>query len=101
VDAIEPILRNPTTPPAVGAAERSGRVHKDGRNGGGAQHESRRGRSDEEAVEVDVEGVDARGEDHGAVEPAWSVPARLPVHRIDFTAGDETDSPTHRIDLSA
>jgi hypothetical protein len=101
LDAIEPILPHPTTFPTVGAAERSGRVHRDGHDGGGAQGDSRHGRSNEEAVEVAVEGIDPLGDEDRAVEPPSRVPALLPGHRIDFATGGETDPPAHRIDLTA
>jgi len=87
--------------PVVAAAQRSQPIHRDGQNGGGAQGESRHGHDDEEAVEVDVEGIDPLTDEDAALEPSSSIAALLPAHRIDLTAGGETDPPVHRIDLTA
>ncbi len=63
MDAIEPILSNPSILPEVRAAQRSEPLHRDGHRRGGGEGEQRRRRDEEEAVEVDVDGVDASEDD--------------------------------------
>lgn len=80
MDPIEPILPDRPVILPVRAAQRAAPVHRDRGGGGGAgagaHGEQHRRRGEEEAVEVDVTG-------------------------LDLTAGDEPDPPAHRIDLSA
>lgn len=82
MDAIEPILPNPSILPEVQAAQRSAPIHRDGGNHGGQDHRQRRHPRDEEAVEVDVAGVtEPLGDDEdadGRAEP--------PARRIDLSA---------------
>jgi hypothetical protein len=115
MDAIEPILPKQSILPEVRAAERSKPIHRDGQRGGGAYGEQRRRRNEEEAVEVDVEGVEASDEADadGSVSvlelPAPRLvdftadgdPAPTPQRRVDLTDDDEPEPPTRHIDLSA
>jgi hypothetical protein len=96
MDAIDPILPNPSILPKVQPAARTAPVHRDGRGGGSSQHEQRRRRGEEEAVEVDIEGVD----DSAGPQVAGLLDAG-PVHLIDVTTDGDPGAPVRRIDLSA
>jgi hypothetical protein len=113
VDAIEPILSNPSILPEVRAAQRSEPIHRDGHRRGGSDGEQRRRRHEEEAVEVDVDGLD--GSDEAPDDSPLVIPPpapRLidltadvdpvpPARRIDLIDDDEAEAPARRIDLSA
>jgi hypothetical protein len=113
MDAIEPILSHPSILPEVRAAQRSERVHRDGDRRGGGQGEQRRRHDEEEAVEVDIDGVEAsEGTDDDSSIVVQAPAPRLidvtadgdpepPTRRVDLTDDDEADAPTRRIDLSA
>ena len=114
MDAIEPILPKPSILPEVRATQRSEPIHRDGHQGGGTYGEQRRRRDEEEAVEVDVEGVEVADEaDADGSVSVLELPApRLvdftadghaepPQRRVDLTDDDEPQAPTRRIDLSA
>jgi hypothetical protein len=115
VDAIEPILPNPSILPEVGAAQRSGPIHRDdAHQRGDGYGQQRRRRNEEEAVEVDVDGVeDSEEADAEGSVPVLEVPAPRLVdvtadgdpeppapRRIDVTDDDDGDPPAHRIDLN-
>lgn len=111
MDAIEPILSNPSILPEVRAAQRSEPLHRDGHQRGGAQGEQRRRRDEEEAVEVDVDGVDASEEAdddppvvlqaHHLIDVTADGDPEPPVRRVDLIDDDEAQAPSRRIDLSA
>jgi hypothetical protein len=113
MDAIEPILSHPSLLPEVRAAQRSEPVHRDGHRRDGGQGEQRRRRDEEEAVEVDVDGVDASEEADDGPSLVLQAPVpRLidvtadgdpepPARRVDLTDDDEPEAPASRIDLSA
>jgi len=96
MDAIEPILANPSILPEVRATERAGIVHRD-RRGTGSQGEQHRRQTEEDAVEVDVEGLQESADADAIVD----VPALAPGHRIDLTADGDDEPPARRIDLTA
>ena len=106
MDAIEPILPNPSILPEIRATERAGIVHRD-RRGDGSQGEQRRRQQDDDGVEVDVEGLeDTPDEDivDGPALPAGPVgeaPGLAAGHRIDFRADADGEPPARRIDLTA
>lgn len=97
MDSIEPILPHPSILPEVRALQRSEPIHRDGHRRDGQGGQGRR-RDEEEAVEVDVEGVD-----DGTADGDGSVIVTEPEgpHRIDLTADEDGDTPTRRIDLTA
>src|SRR5579875_1297888 len=92
MDAIEPILPNPSILPEVRAAQRSAPVHRDGRGGSGAYGDPRRRRQrEQQPVEVDVEGVEET-DGIGQIDAPDGALGGLPVaHRIDLTAGDGSE----------
>ena len=129
MDSIEPILPHHSILPEVRAATRAEPIHRDGHQRDGGEGQRRR-RNEEEAVEVDVEGVeesdaaDAEGSvtilelpaprlvdvtaDAGLEPPVTrridvtaDANAEAPVaRRIDVTDDDDGDPPAHRVDLS-
>ncbi|HTU30644.1 MAG TPA: hypothetical protein VMF07_14765 [Solirubrobacteraceae bacterium] len=115
MDAIEPILSNPSILPEVRAATRTDPIHRDGQRGGGRQGNQGSRRNDEDAVEVDVDGIDDSDLADAADEPLAALPApapRLidltadgdpepPARRVDLIDDDEAEAPSRRIDLSA
>jgi len=98
MDAIEPILPNPSILPEVRAAQRTGPVHRDGHQDDGPPGRERRRRAPDEGVEVDVEGVEETEADADGSVTLLELPA---PHRIDVTADDADEPSTRRIDLSA
>jgi hypothetical protein len=114
MDAIEPILPHSSILPEVRAAERSAPIHRDGHQGDGAYGEQRRRRQEEEAVELDVDGVeDSEEADADGSVSVLELPAPRLVdftadgdlapapHSVDLIDDDEPDGPAHQIDLSA
>jgi hypothetical protein len=113
MDAIEPILPNPSILPEVRATQRAAPAHRDGHQGGGAYGQHPR-REEEDAVEVDVDGVEVSDDaDADGSVTLLELPApRLvdvtadgdvqpPARRIDVTDDDDGETPARRIDLSA
>ncbi|HLI58324.1 MAG TPA: hypothetical protein VKV21_01530 [Solirubrobacteraceae bacterium] len=101
MDAIEPILPNPSILPEVRATQRAAPVRRDGRQGDGPPNRRRRRQPAAAGVELDVEGVDGSDDATAEAEGPVTVP-ELPAPRsIDLTADDEVGPRAHRIDLTA
>jgi hypothetical protein len=107
MDPIEPILPRPALLPEVQAAHRSDPVRRDGGDRGGSAHgDPRRRQREQEAVEVDVDGIEEEDaqEDTDAVILGLSAahvvapaPGRLSAPKAD----EHPEPPVRRIDLSA
>jgi hypothetical protein len=104
MDPIEPILPRPALLPEVQAARRSDPVRRDGGDRGGSAHgDPRRRQREQEAVAVDVDGIEEEDaqEDADAVILGLST-AQLVVPAAGRRIADErSEPPVRRIDLSA